>query len=99
MSSDAAGLARALVRVDGHVQGVGFRWWVSRQAGRLGLSGYAENLWDGQVEVDVQGLPEDVDAMIELLTSPKASGRPGRVTGFLVDRRVPEASTSGFDMR
>ena len=99
MSSDAAGLARALVRVDGHVQGVGFRWWVARQAGRLGLSGYAENLWDGQVEVDVQGLPEDVDAMVELLTSPKASGRPGRVTGFLVDRRAPEASISGFDMR
>ena len=99
-AAGAAGLARALVRVEGHVQGVGFRWWVARQAGRLGLVGYAANLWDGQVEVDAQGLPDNVAALVDLLTAPKASGRPGRVTGHLVDRgRTPDPALTGFETR
>lgn len=40
---------RFLVR--GRVQGVGFRWFVSRQARRLGIGGYVRNLPDGTVEV------------------------------------------------
>ena len=40
---------KAVVR--GEVQGVGFRWAVQRQAGQLGLTGYAENLPDGSVRV------------------------------------------------
>lgn len=99
MTPDAAGRARALVRVEGRVQGVGFRWWVSGQAARLGLSGYAANLWSGAVEVDVQGRPEDVDALVDLLTAPKVFGRPGQVTGHLVDRRSPDPSITGFETR
>lgn len=41
--------ARFLVR--GRVQGVGFRWFVSRQAQTLGVTGYVRNLMDGSVEV------------------------------------------------
>jgi acylphosphatase len=41
--------ARFLVR--GRVQGVGFRWFVSRQAQGLGVTGYVRNLVDGSVEV------------------------------------------------
>ena len=92
-------LARAVVRVDGHVQGVGFRWWVSRQAGRLGLSGYAANQWDGWVEGDCQGLPDDVDALVEALTGQRVPGRPGRVSSWHVERRPPDASVTGFDTR
>ena len=40
---------KAVIR--GEVQGVGFRWAVQRQAGQLGLTGYAENLPDGSVRV------------------------------------------------
>ncbi len=42
---------RYLVR--GRVQGVGFRWFVSRHARALGLGGYVRNLPDGSVEVVV----------------------------------------------
>ncbi len=38
-------------RIHGKVQGVGFRWFVARNAARLGITGYARNLPGGSVEV------------------------------------------------
>jgi acylphosphatase len=55
--------ARFLVR--GRVQGVGYRWFVSRQAERLGLRGFARNLADGTVEVVADG-PEVALAQLEV---------------------------------
>jgi acylphosphatase len=52
---------RAVVR--GDVQGVGFRWAVQRQARQLGLTGYAENLPDGSVRVEAEGVPEGLDQL------------------------------------
>lgn len=92
------GLARAVVWVEGHVQGVGFRWWCYAQATRLGLSGSARNLHDERVEIDVQGLPDDVAEMVRRATGRHDTrGRPGRVTGYLVERRAPDPSLTGFD--
>lgn len=48
---------RSGFRVYGRVQGVGFRWWTSRIANRLGLVGSVRNLPDGSVEVRAQGPP------------------------------------------
>jgi acylphosphatase len=44
-------LQARLYRVSGTVQGVGFRFFVSRVARHLGFNGYAKNLRDGRVEV------------------------------------------------
>ncbi|MFN8091255.1 MAG: acylphosphatase [Vicinamibacteria bacterium] len=44
---------RYLVR--GRVQGVGYRYFVLRQADALGLTGYARNRTDGTVEVIAEG--------------------------------------------
>ena len=52
---------KAVVR--GEVQGVGFRWAVQSQAGRLGLTGYAENLPDGSVRVEAEGDPGQLDQL------------------------------------
>jgi acylphosphatase len=52
---------KAVVR--GEVQGVGFRWAVQRQASRLGLTGYAENLPDGSVRVEAEGDPDRLDLL------------------------------------
>ena len=49
--------------IKGEVQGVGFRWAVQRQAGRLGLTGYAENLPDGSVRVEAEGDPDRLDQL------------------------------------
>jgi acylphosphatase len=59
--SQAAQRLKALVK--GEVQGVGFRWAVQRQAGRLGLTGYAENLSDGSVRVEAEGDPDRLDQL------------------------------------
>ncbi len=51
----------------GHVQGVGFRYRALMIARELGLTGYATNLWDGRVRMQVQGEEDDIYAMITAL--------------------------------
>ncbi|MBO4862875.1 MAG: acylphosphatase [Eubacterium sp.] len=41
--------------VSGEVQGVGFRYRANYAAKGLGLTGYVRNLYDGRVELEVQG--------------------------------------------
>ncbi len=49
---------RIVALVSGRVHGVGYRAFARKHALELGLSGYAENLPDGRVEVVAEG-PED----------------------------------------
>jgi acylphosphatase len=53
-STEKATQARRFV-VRGRVQGVGFRWFVEREAHVLGVSGWVRNNADGSVEVLAQG--------------------------------------------
>ncbi|MBQ0036730.1 MAG: acylphosphatase [Firmicutes bacterium] len=39
----------------GYVQGVGFRWRLMMIAKSLGIVGYAKNLSNGNVEVEIEG--------------------------------------------
>jgi acylphosphatase len=50
--------------VRGRVQGVGYRYFVLREAQALGVAGYARNLADGRVEVVAEG-PEAALARFE----------------------------------
>jgi acylphosphatase len=42
-------------RISGHVQGVGFRWFVSRAARSMGLDGWVQNTEKGDVLVLARG--------------------------------------------
>ncbi|CAK7040985.1 MAG: Acylphosphatase [Saezia sanguinis] len=55
------------VRVHGQVQGVGFRQATVRKAHALGIHGWVRNLDDGTVEALVQGVPDQVDEMLQWL--------------------------------
>lgn len=44
--------------VTGRVQGVGFRWFVEREASLLGIKGWVRNREDGSVEVMATGTRE-----------------------------------------
>jgi acylphosphatase len=53
--------------VHGRVQGVGYRYFVERNAVELGLDGYARNLDDGSVEVYAAGPPDKIQKLAGLL--------------------------------
>ena len=52
------------LRVHGRVQGVGFRYALMEEAGRLGLAGWVRNRTDGTVEAAIAGAPDAVEAMV-----------------------------------
>ncbi len=61
-------------RVSGTVQGVGFRYFASRAARKLGVTGYAKNLRDGRVEVYAIGTPASLSALRkELQRGPRSA--------------------------
>ncbi len=53
--------------VKGRVQGVGFRYHAYHTARAYGLTGYAKNLYDGSVELEVQGDEELVRNFMNIL--------------------------------
>ncbi len=53
--------------VSGIVQGVGFRYYTSHTGQKLGVTGYAKNLNNGDVEVVVAGNAEQIEMMAEWL--------------------------------
>jgi acylphosphatase len=50
-------------RVRGRVQGVGFRWFVEREAKTLGILGWVRNNTDGTVEVLATGTSDQLSAL------------------------------------
>lgn len=58
---------RALkLRIQGKVQGVGYRRWFEQQALDLGLKGYVKNLSSGDVEAVILGSELNVNHMLQL---------------------------------
>ena len=53
------------ILVTGRVQGVGFRASALKQAERLGLHATARNLPSGQVEIHVEGPPEQIETFTQ----------------------------------
>ena len=59
--------ARAEIILTGLVQGVGFRYFVHRNAQQLGLKGYVKNLYDGSVLTVVEGEKGLIDELFKKL--------------------------------
>ena len=74
-STEKATLARRFL-VRGRVQGVGFRWFVEREAHLLGLAGWVRNNADGSVEVLAMG---SRDQLLALQSRLRAGPRSARV--------------------
>jgi acylphosphatase len=86
-----SGVRRVAV-VSGHVQGVGFRWFVRELASDAGLAGSARNLPDGRVEVVLEGPGDAVQRVLAELEGPRP---PGTVTQVDI-REAPVQGSSGF---
>ncbi len=48
----------------GRVQGVGFRYRAYHAATRYSVTGWVKNLYDGSVEMEAEGLEENIDKTI-----------------------------------
>jgi acylphosphatase len=95
---------RRRYRIEGRVQGVGFRAFVQRRARGLALDGYVRNLDDGAVEALASGPPEVLARFeAELRRGPPLS-RVDRLTiESLPDPAEPDPSApaagGGFEVR
>ena len=50
---------------EGRVQEVGFRYKMRQLAGRYGVTGWVRNEYDGSVSAELQGLPEELDLILQ----------------------------------
>ena len=79
--------------VEGRVQGVGFRWFVHREAARLGLRGSVRNTERGTVELIAAG---PADAMAQLRAALERGPRGSRVDRLEEEELTPsDAATLG----
>jgi acylphosphatase len=85
---------RAEFIVTGIVQGVGYRYFVYRNAGPLGLKGFARNLPDGTVQVVVEG---NESAINELHKTLKKGPTFSKVDKVSIAIRDPKHEFSEFD--
>lgn len=60
-------VVRKHIIFSGRVQGVGFRYTACYLASSLGLTGWVKNLWDGDVEMEVQGDEASMERLVERL--------------------------------
>ncbi|GAC1432413.1 MAG: acylphosphatase [Terriglobales bacterium] len=68
--------------VHGRVQGVGFRWFVEREAHVLGIAGWVRNNADASVEVLAMGTPAQLFAVRSQLQRGPRAARVDRVEEF-----------------
>jgi acylphosphatase len=91
-STEKAIEARRFV-VRGRVQGVGFRWFVEREAHILGIAGWVRNNTDGSVEVLAQGTRDQISGLRSRLREGPRAARVDAVEEL--DAR-PAAGVSSF---
>lgn len=93
-SSASLSQVRAVVR--GVVQGVGFRFFVRRQASALGVRGFVRNLPDGAVEVVAEGDRRSLDQLLHALERGPSGAE---VDDIRTEWSAGSGAFSGFQIR
>lgn len=78
--------------VRGRVQGVGFRWFVHREASALDLRGWVKNTDSGEVECVAAGEPED----LQELTSAMRKGPRGSRVDAVQTHELADSEAEGL---
>lgn len=87
---------RAEILVNGLVQGVGFRYFVQRQAESLNLNGYVKNLYTGEVQTVVEGERWMIEELIKKI---KIGPSHSSVKNFRVDWSLAKNEFKSFEIR
>ncbi|HVT03999.1 MAG TPA: acylphosphatase [Thermoanaerobaculia bacterium] len=85
-----------MIRIHGKVQGVGFRFFATRIARRLGLNGWIQNNRDSSVEALVEGESTAIDEWLEEL---REGPRYAEVTKIDQDRKEFSGKLAEFDVK
>lgn len=85
-----------ILRIHGKVQGVGYRFFATRVARRLGLKGTIHNTRDGTVEAVVEGEKKAIDEWIEEL---KEGPRYAEVTKIEQETKEFTGRLADFDVK
>jgi acylphosphatase len=86
----------AHIVVCGMVQGVGFRYFVYDRAIRLGMKGFVNNRYNGDVEIEAEG---DRSLIEELIKEVKIGPRSASVTDVKVIWKKNEQRFHRFEIR
>ena len=78
---------RRRILYGGDVQGVGFRFTAREAAADHAVAGFVRNLRSRQVEVVVEGMPEELDAFLADLA--------GRMAGYIGSTQVEQCPATG----
>ncbi len=82
--------------VKGKVQGVFYREFTRREAGALGIGGFARNLKDGSVEIVAEGEEKNLQEFMKMV-------RKGPLMAFISEveakEEPPTGEFEGFDIR
>ncbi len=84
-----------ILRIHGKVQGVGYRFFATRVARRLGLKGKIQNLRDSTVEAIVEGEGSVIDEWIREL---REGPRYAEVTSIEQESKDYTGRLSDFDV-
>ena len=92
----SAPLERRRWHFTGTVQGVGFRYRAQYAAQMLDLTGWVANNWDGSVDLEAQGAPENLDRLVPTITK---TSRWISIESFRCVKIAVVASVPGFRVR
>jgi acylphosphatase len=81
--------------ISGRVQGVGFRWFVEREAAQIGVAGWVRNCDNGDVEVMASGTPDQLRALRQKLQQGPRAARVDHVS----EAKAPLLETSSFQIK
>ncbi len=78
--------------ISGRVQHVGFRYFAYNEASSLMLEGYVKNLENGDVKIEVQGQPGELDIFLATIRKGPAWARVDEMK----IQELPEGNYNGF---
>lgn len=89
-------MVRARMIVSGFVQGVGFRYFIYREAVAAGVKGFVKNLWSGEVEIVAEGEEWQIEILYE---KTKIGPSRSRVTSVKIMKDSSKNEFTKFEIR
>ena len=81
--------------ITGVVTGVGFRWWLKKEAEKRSIYGFVKNRTENEVEAVLLGKDKNVDELIKLVRKGPSSAR---VENLSIQNYQKEYLKKSFDI-